>query len=515
MISHGCLVHARGRGDPRVARQVRHLVGERGRSCRRAAAGGRRSSSRCGPRSRPWTRTGPRPSSSLPGLLGDPRGKAATALPRPCQGWGRRAVLLRRVLLCGRLRRVGRRARRLRRLRRRRNGGVGSPTAAGEHEQSEPKTATTPTIASSTGLGTVGDHGVKVPQPAAAALELNLPKQVGVHRTRKRSTLACPIRTPYSSVLAQTLSGNPGVQARRLHKVTTTKPFSSAGKMDKPLETERVRAGVRTAGGGGASTLIPSSLSCSLVDPAPGRPVSGSCPVAVFGNAITSLIDYRPASSAAIRSSPDAMPPCGGAPCSQRLDQEAELLIGRLNWPMPSVSSTRYWTSGRLMRMLPPPSSYAVQHHVIGPRPCRSPGSPPAAPSDSSVGDVNGWWSESQRPSSSFHSTSGKSVTHSGRHSTFWDQAEAPAQLQAQRSQCLGGDAGIVGHQEQQVRGARPPGRTSIARRPAFGEELLRPETASRRPPRRTPRRGRPPPGPGRTRSACRARPATARGPRR
>ena len=45
-----------------------------------------------------------------------------------------------------------------------------------------------------------------------------------------------------------------------------------------------------------------------------GAPVNGSPPLAVFGNAITSRIDWAPASSAHRRSIPNAIPPCGGGP---------------------------------------------------------------------------------------------------------------------------------------------------------------------------------------------------------
>ena len=45
-----------------------------------------------------------------------------------------------------------------------------------------------------------------------------------------------------------------------------------------------------------------------------GAPVRGSAPLAAFGNAITSRIVSRPASIATIRSTPIAIPPCGGAP---------------------------------------------------------------------------------------------------------------------------------------------------------------------------------------------------------
>src|SRR5262247_687120 len=49
-----------------------------------------------------------------------------------------------------------------------------------------------------------------------------------------------------------------------------------------------------------------------------GAPVNGSLPDAVFGNAITSRIDSAPASSAHIRSNPNAIPPCGGGPMVHR-----------------------------------------------------------------------------------------------------------------------------------------------------------------------------------------------------
>ena len=48
--------------------------------------------------------------------------------------------------------------------------------------------------------------------------------------------------------------------------------------------------------------------------PAPARRSAGPSPLAVFGNAITSRIESRPAMSATMRSRPSAMPPCGGAP---------------------------------------------------------------------------------------------------------------------------------------------------------------------------------------------------------
>ena len=71
--------------------------------------------------------------------------------------------------------------------------------------------------------------------------------------------------------------------------------------------------GPESYSGGGTVSLTPSSASCAA-STAAGAPVSGSDPLAVFGNAITSRIDSRPARIATIRSMPNAMPPCGGAP---------------------------------------------------------------------------------------------------------------------------------------------------------------------------------------------------------
>ena len=45
-----------------------------------------------------------------------------------------------------------------------------------------------------------------------------------------------------------------------------------------------------------------------------GAPVSGSPPLAVLGNAITSRIESEPVNSAHTRSRPSAIPPCGGGP---------------------------------------------------------------------------------------------------------------------------------------------------------------------------------------------------------
>ena len=92
-----------------------------------------------------------------------------------------------------------------------------------------------------------GDHGVKMPQPAAAAGELNLPMQVGVHRTREpsRPQLA-EFGLPTRLCWLQTLSG--WRTSSGLLEVTTARPFGRSwlnmkGRpADKPAERSPSRA---------------------------------------------------------------------------------------------------------------------------------------------------------------------------------------------------------------------------------------------------------------------------------
>ena len=64
-----------------------------------------------------------------------------------------------------------------------------------------------------------------------------------------------------------------------------------------------------------STTRIPRSRSWRASTGA-GASVSGQVPFCVFGNAMTSRMDSSPTSTAASRSSPNAMPPMGGAPNS-------------------------------------------------------------------------------------------------------------------------------------------------------------------------------------------------------
>ncbi len=64
----------------------------------------------------------------------------------------------------------------------------------------------------------------------------------------------------------------------------------------------------------------------------------------------------RPASTIAIRSKPNAMPPCGGAPARSASSRNPKR-SSAVSASMPSRMNTRRCSAGSLMRMLPPPSS--------------------------------------------------------------------------------------------------------------------------------------------------------------
>jgi hypothetical protein len=78
--------------------------------------------------------------------------------------------------------------------------------------------------------------------------------------------------------------------------------------------------------------------------------------VVVLGKAITSRIESVPAISAAIRSMPKAMPPCGGAPKRSASSRKPNLPSAS-SAPMPSSSNTADCIDERWMRIEPPPIS--------------------------------------------------------------------------------------------------------------------------------------------------------------
>ena len=122
--------------------------------------------------------------------------------------------------------------------------------------------------------------------------------------------------------------------------------------------------GAPTAAGGGA----PGGRSGGLISRSPtsvraevgtalGAPVSGSKPPWPLGKAITSRSDSAPASSIASRSSPKAMPACGGAPMRERAQQERELLLGLLGRQAEQRRTAAAGRPGSWIRTDPPPIS--------------------------------------------------------------------------------------------------------------------------------------------------------------
>ena len=90
--------------------------------------------------------------------------------------------------------------------------------------------------------------------------------------------------------------------------------------------------------------------------PAKGAPSRSALALVVFGNAMTSRRLWAPANSMAMRSSPTAMPPCGGAPYSSASSRNPNFAFASSR-PMPSISKTRSCTARSWMRIDPLPSS--------------------------------------------------------------------------------------------------------------------------------------------------------------
>ncbi len=104
---------------------------------------------------------------------------------------------------------------------------------------------------------------------------------------------------------------------------------------------------------------MPASLRCCDVIGV-GAPVSGSCPEAAFGNAITSLMLSRPVSSMSSRSQPKAIPPCGGGPNRSASSRKPNCEFASSR-DSPITSKTCCCTSGRWIRIDPPPISVPLQ----------------------------------------------------------------------------------------------------------------------------------------------------------
>ena len=120
----------------------------------------------------------------------------------------------------------------------------------------------------------------------------------------------------------------------------------------KPAQRRLRRAGAR---GGRPGVILSAMCSSSSWRRAtgPGASVMRSVPFCVFGNAITSRSDSAPHRSIARRSTPAAMPPCGGGPYLNASSRKPNLACASSS-ERPSARKTRACTSGRWMRIEPP-----------------------------------------------------------------------------------------------------------------------------------------------------------------
>src|SRR5690606_12229938 len=109
----------------------------------------------------------------------------------------------------------------------------------------------------------------------------------------------------------------------------------------------------RTQACGRTCTCTSASCASGIGD---GAPVIRHCAEVVLGKAMTSRIDSVPAISAAMRSMPKAMPPCGGAPYLSASSRKPNLSSAS-SLPMPSSSNTALCIEERWMRIEPPPIS--------------------------------------------------------------------------------------------------------------------------------------------------------------
>ena len=96
-----------------------------------------------------------------------------------------------------------------------------------------------------------------------------------------------------------------------------------------------------------------------------GAPVRGSRPEAALGKAITSRMVGAPASSMHTRSQPNAMPPCGGGPVLERVEQEPELRA-RLGGRQPDHVEHGLLHRGLVDTDGPAADLVPVAHDVVG-----------------------------------------------------------------------------------------------------------------------------------------------------
>ena len=131
-----------------------------------------------------------------------------------------------------------------------------------------------------------------------------------------------------------------------------------------------------------------SSMSCSMLT-FEGASVIASVAFWVFGKAMTSRIDGAPVMIMIRRSKPKAMPPCGGVPYSQGVEQEPEL-AARIFRTHPQRLEELLLDLGAVDPDAAAADLGPVEDQIVGPGPALCAGSVSRSGRSSATGDVKG-----------------------------------------------------------------------------------------------------------------------------
>ena len=139
--------------------------------------------------------------------------------------------------------------------------------------------------------------------------------------------------------------------------------FPGAGRASCGARRPRPRGGAGARGGGGRPPARAPGAASGLTGV--GASVRGHVPFWVLGNAMTSRMESTPARMATIRSSPNAMPPIGGAPYSSASRRKPNLAraVGLVD---PEDLEDPLLERARVDADRAPADLLAVQHEVVG-----------------------------------------------------------------------------------------------------------------------------------------------------
>src|SRR6266404_130104 len=186
------------------------------------------------------------------------------------------------------------------------------------------------------------------------AMDDEAPQAVTDEMHRRGLELAHPALEPLGDVAHGGRGGGVAERLQREAELVREPVAQDEGLPTRHPQTMHVDY-VRGIQGCGTRTRTCSSRSCASLTSV-GASVSGSAAVWVFGKAITSRMLSAPVISMARRSSPKAMPPCGGAPNLSASSRKPNFLCASSE-AIPSRSNTVDCISWRWMRTEPPPIS--------------------------------------------------------------------------------------------------------------------------------------------------------------